>query len=185
VTGCLCATSSVRLHRWSAGASRHAAKHERCGMEHLDRTQEVGASSPPSSISRTRAVEPRMAPRAPRGLSAKQPGVKQQSSILLERSRQRPKLAPAYYLLTVADNARSSSGAGVWGSTMAGARFGWAKRQRRHSGGLDPVRPGFTRSPLDWWPGGRRLCVHVSEASRGGWYEVLRRRHARSDAPYT
>ena len=47
----------------------------------LDRTQEVGGSSPPSSISRTPAVERRMARRAWRGLSAKRPGVKQESSI--------------------------------------------------------------------------------------------------------
>src|SRR5918999_1654066 len=36
----------------------------------LDRTQEVGGSSPPSSISRTPAVEPNAAPRAGRELSA-------------------------------------------------------------------------------------------------------------------
>src|SRR5829696_4742364 len=49
--------------------------------ERLDRTQEVGGSSPPSSISRTRAVEPNTAPRAGRGLATEGPGVKQESSI--------------------------------------------------------------------------------------------------------
>jgi hypothetical protein len=41
-----------------------------------NRTQEVGGSSPPRSISRTPAVEPRMARRAGRELSASRPGVK-------------------------------------------------------------------------------------------------------------
>src|SRR3954452_6006843 len=49
--------------------------------ERLDRTQEVGGSSPPSSTAETPAVEPRMACRPEDGASARRAGVKQGSSI--------------------------------------------------------------------------------------------------------
>src|SRR3954454_7377778 len=49
--------------------------------ERLDRTQEVGGSSPPSSIPEIPAVEPRMALPPLGGASAEAVGVKQGSSI--------------------------------------------------------------------------------------------------------
>src|SRR5215208_225778 len=73
--------------------------------ERLDRTQEVGGSSPPSSISRTRAVEPNAASRARRGLWPKRPGVKQESSILFDPSSGGAGFAPLGRLTWLGDRA--------------------------------------------------------------------------------